>query len=122
MPVLTALLCAFLLPTLAAAQSASGAMKASALIGMEVRNPGTGATGRMTLVRASTLPDGSAAAGASRAPGSDALFRKLDRNGDGVLSDAELDRRASERRNWIALDLDRDGRITREEFTGVRGE
>jgi sporulation protein YlmC with PRC-barrel domain len=65
----------------------------------------------------------SASLGASLAAReSGALFRRLDRNGDGVLDRHELDRRRAERKSWIALDLDRDGRITPDEFTGVRAE
>jgi sporulation protein YlmC with PRC-barrel domain len=61
-----------------------------------------------------------ATTGATVSPPSSALFRQLDGDGNGVLVDAELDRRIAEARNWLAIDLDRDGRITADEFTGIR--
>jgi hypothetical protein len=41
------------------------------------------------------------------------LFSRLDRDGDGYLSDAELAVRAG---NWIAMDRNGDGRIAPSEF------
>jgi hypothetical protein len=46
----------------------------------------------------------------------DSLFERLDRNKDGYLSPDELASDAAKSRNWIALDRDRDGRISRAEF------
>lgn len=48
------------------------------------------------------------------------IFRRLDRDKDGYLSERELDRPIAERRNWLAIDLDRDGRISREEFSAMQ--
>jgi hypothetical protein len=47
------------------------------------------------------------------------LFRRLDRNNDGYLSDAELDHRAAGQANWIALDRHGDGRIAPREFRSL---
>lgn len=49
-----------------------------------------------------------------------ALFRKLDTNGDGVLSPKELAAPAAGQGNWLAVDRNRDGRITQDEFGLVR--
>ncbi len=48
------------------------------------------------------------------------LFRELDRNGDGYLSDDELWGRRGENANWAASDRNRDGRISPDEFTVLR--
>ena len=58
-----------------------------------------------------------AAAGASAPAAS--LFDRLDRNKDGYLSREELASDEARRRNWIAVDRDRDGRISRTEFNLV---
>jgi len=44
------------------------------------------------------------------------LFDRLDRNKDGYLSPDELAAPEARNGNWIAIDRDRDGRISREEF------
>jgi hypothetical protein len=44
------------------------------------------------------------------------LFDRLDRNKDGYLSTDELAGPESQNGNWIAIDRDRDGRISRAEF------
>ena len=61
----------------------------------------------------------SAAAGASR-PSTSPLFRRLDRNGDGYLSEQELWSELGERSGWAAMDSDRDGRISPAEFIVMR--
>jgi hypothetical protein len=58
-----------------------------------------------------------AAGGASAA--SVSLFDRLDRNKDGYLSREELASDEANSRNWIAIDRDRDGRISRAEFNLV---
>jgi hypothetical protein len=57
-------------------------------------------------------------AGAQEMPASE-LFSLLDRNKDGYLSPQELTAEAANRGNWIAVDRDRDGRISRAEFGTV---
>ena len=44
------------------------------------------------------------------------LFRELDRNGDGYLSDDELFSERGRGTNWAAVDRNRDGRIEPSEF------
>lgn len=61
------------------------------------------------------LSFGQAADGATAA----SLFERLDRNKDGYLSPAELASEEARSRNWIAVDRDRDGRISRSEFNLV---
>lgn len=63
----------------------------------------------------------SAAAGATVARDED-LFDRLDANRDGYLSPAELEREAAAQANWIAADRNNDGRISRDEFTGIQGQ
>ncbi|HEX6321191.1 MAG TPA: EF-hand domain-containing protein [Burkholderiales bacterium] len=61
---------------------------------------------------------GTAAAGGSQ-PAQD-LFRRLDRNRDGHLGEEELWSERGERRDWAAMDTDRDGRISPAEFVVLR--
>ena len=46
----------------------------------------------------------------------ESLFERLDRNNDGYLSADELTADEAKTRNWIAVDRDGDGRISRAEF------
>lgn len=50
------------------------------------------------------------------------LFSHFDTNRDGRLSSAELDAARTTQGNWIAIDRNRDGSITREEFTALNRE
>jgi len=70
-------------------------------------------------------PQRSAAAGGSALNPEDRdaareLFRELDRDGDGYLSGEELWNERSRQANWAAVDRNRDGRISPEEFTVLR--
>ena len=53
---------------------------------------------------------------ASVSPSAASLFERLDRNKDGYLTSNELESDEAKNRNWIAVDRDRDGRISRSEF------
>jgi len=49
-----------------------------------------------------------------------ALFDRLDANHDGYLTPDELSAPAAHENNWLAVDRNKDGRISRDEFTIVR--
>ena len=49
-------------------------------------------------------------------------FDRLDKNRDGFLTGAELTSQEALTSNWISVDRDADGRISREEFSAVQGE
>jgi hypothetical protein len=53
------------------------------------------------------------------AAASQALFDRLDKNKDGYLTGAELTSPEAQSSNWLAVDRDGDGRISRSEFTAV---
>lgn len=53
------------------------------------------------------------------AASSQALFDRLDKNRDGFLTGTELTSQEALSTNWLAVDRDGDGRISREEFTAV---
>ena len=50
---------------------------------------------------------------------SQALFNRLDKNRDGFLTGAELTSGEALTSNWLAVDRDTDGRISRAEFSVV---
>jgi hypothetical protein len=50
---------------------------------------------------------------------SQALFDRLDKNRDGFLTGTELTSLEALSTNWLAVDRDGDGRISRSEFTAV---
>src|SRR5689334_25370561 len=56
----------------------------------------------------------------TRSDADEALFRKLDANHDGYLSRQELSSPVATQYNWIAVDRNRDGRISPGEFGVVR--
>ena len=70
------------------------------------------ASGGATAPRPSFQRDASA---------SRALFDRLDKNRDGYLTGAELTSQEALTTNWIAVDRDTDGRISRAEFTSITG-
>jgi hypothetical protein len=62
---------------------------------------------------------GASAPGSGASASAASLFDRLDRNKDGYLSREELESDEAKSRNWIAVDRDRDGRISRTEFNLV---
>ena len=53
------------------------------------------------------------------ATSSQALFNRLDKNRDGYLTGTELTSQEALSTNWLGVDRDGDGRISRDEFTAV---
>jgi Ca2+-binding EF-hand superfamily protein len=75
-----------------------------------------------------TAPKEESASGGATAPqpsfrrdasASRALFDRLDKNRDGYLTGTELTSQEALTANWLGVDRDADGRISREEFTAV---
>ena len=54
------------------------------------------------------------------ADASRALFERLDKNRDGYLTGGELTSSEALTSNWISVDRDGDGRISRSEFTTLQ--
>ena len=48
-----------------------------------------------------------------------ALFERLDKNRDGYLTGGELSSPEAQSANWLSVDRDADGRISRAEFTAI---
>jgi hypothetical protein len=80
---------------------------------------------------AATPPSEESASGGATAPrpnfrrdavSSRALFDRLDKNRDGYLTGTELTSQEALTTNWLGVDRDGDGRISREEFTAVNPE
>lgn len=72
--------------------------------------PSDSASGGATAPRPDFTRDGSA---------SGALFDRLDKNRDGYLTGNELTSPEALTANWLSVDRDADGRISRSEFTAV---
>ena len=70
------------------------------------------ASGGATAPRPSFRRDASA---------SQALFDRLDKNKDGYLTGTELTSQDALTSNWLGVDRDADGRISRAEFTAIDG-
>lgn len=87
-------------------------------------SPGSAAPQEAATSSARAAPATSAAVGASAPAREDPaaarrLFRELDRNGDGYLTGDELWSARGRQDNWAAVDRNRDGRISPDEFTTV---
>ena len=77
-----------------------------------------------------TVPAEESASGGATAPRpnfrrdvstSQALFDRLDKNKDGFLTGSELTSQEALTANWLGVDRDGDGRISRSEFTAIEG-
>jgi EF hand len=83
-----------------------------------------------TCAFAQEKPKDESASGGATAPRPDfrrdasqsrALFDRLDKNRDGFLTGTELTSQDALTSNWLAVDRDSDGRISRAEFTAIEG-
>jgi hypothetical protein len=74
------------------------------------QNQTESASGGATAPRPSFQRD----AGASQA-----LFQRLDKNKDGYLTGTEMTSQEAQTANWLAVDRDGDGRISRSEFSAI---
>jgi hypothetical protein len=106
-----------LAPVLCAALAAAWAVPAAAQYAPQAGTSSTASAEKQPAPVRSAAAGGSAVVRDQAA--SDRLFRELDRNGDGYLSPDELKSEAALRNNWIAVDRNRDGRISRSEFEAV---
>jgi len=85
------------------------------------------ATGAYAQEKPPASKDDSASGGATAprpsfsrdANASRALFDRLDKNRDGYLTGSELTSQDALATNWISVDRDNDGRISRSEFTSI---
>jgi hypothetical protein len=118
----TALLLALLTATAAHAQPAPKPT-AAAPSAASAAPSATSAAPSATPAAPSAAPSAAAGSTAPRREDPQAartLFRQLDRNGDGYLSAEELWRPREREDNWAAVDRNRDGRISEDEFTVLR--
>jgi hypothetical protein len=86
----------------------TAAMVLSGGVLAQAAQPGPNGTAAAPPATVSALPDQRQSA---------RLFDRLDRNRDGYLNTAELENRQGD---WIAVDRDGDGRISRSEFQALR--